>query len=239
MGYTILPFIIVFQEKVGNDGIYNSTIFCNGNRGLHNLYTLSEMISQWIEENYDNIRGWLKNIIKDENPSVKEDLIHDVILTFMEHPKAEQLIEDDEARWFIVRIALNQSRSVTSPHYKTYKQNQINEFEDNIYEMPEEEYDLIQDSQIETLLNCLDEMYQGTNKERYYAMLILLYSAVENFSELSRRMNIARTTISKNYKEGLELLREKYINTTNTKLQINNRTIKILKTTILKDYGKS
>jgi len=197
------------------------------------------MINDWINENYDNIKKWLKNIIKDENPSVQQDLIHDIIITFMEHPKAEQLIEDDEARWFIVRIALNQSRSVTSSHYKTYKQNPINEFEDTLYEVEEEDYDLTRDNQIETLLNCLDEMYNGNNKERYYVMLILLYSTIENFSEISRRINIPRTTISKNYKEGLEILKEKYINTTNRKLEINNKTIKILKTTILKDYGRN
>jgi len=197
------------------------------------------MINDWINENYDNIKKWLKNIIKDENPSVQQDLIHDIIITFMEHPKAEQLIEDDEARWFIVRIALNQSRSVTSSHYKTYKQNPINEFDDTLYEVEEEDYDLTRDNQIETLLNCLDEMYNGNNKERYYVMLILLYSTIENFSEISRRINIPRTTISKNYKEGLEILKEKYINTTNRKLEINNKTIKILKTTILKDYGRN
>ena len=197
------------------------------------------MINDWINENYDNIKKWLKNIIKDENPSVQQDLIHDIIITFMEHPKAEQLIEDDEARWFIVRIALNQSRSVTSSHYKTYKQNPINEFEDTLYEVEEEDYDLTRDNQIETLLNCLDEMYNGNNKERYYVMLILLYSTIENFSEISRRINIPRTTISKNYKEGLEILKEKYMNTTNRKLEINNKTIKILKTTILKDYGRN
>ena len=197
------------------------------------------MINDWINENYDNIKKWLKNIIKDENPSVQQDLIHDIIITFMEHPKAEQLIEDDEARWFIVRIALNQSRSVTSTHYKTYKQNPINEFDDTLYEVEEEDYDLTRDNQIETLLNCLDEMYNGNNKERYYVMLILLYSTIENFSEISRRINIPRTTISKNYKEGLEILKEKYINTTNRKLEINNKTIKILKTTILKDYGRN
>jgi DNA-directed RNA polymerase specialized sigma24 family protein len=197
------------------------------------------MINDWINENYDNIKKWLKNIIKDENPSVQQDLIHDIIITFMEHPKAEQLIEDDEARWFIVRIALNQSRSVTSTHYKTYKQNPINEFDDTLYEVEEEDYDLTRDNQIETLLNCLDEMYNGNNKERYYVMLILLYSTIENFSEISRRINIPRTTISKNYKEGLEILKEKYMNTTNRKLEINNKTIKILKTTILKDYGRN
>ena len=196
------------------------------------------MINEWINENYDNIKKWLKNIIKDENPSVQQDLIHDIIITFMEHPKAEQLIEDDEARWFIVRIALNQSRSVTSSHYKTYKQNPINEFDDTLYEVQEEDYDLTRDNQIETLLNCLDEMYNGNNKERYYVMLILLYSTIENFSEISRRINIPRTTVSKNYKEGLEILKEKYMNTTNRKLEINNKTIKILKTTILKDYGR-
>ena len=81
-------------------------------------------------------------------------------------------------------------------------------------------------------------MYKGTNTERYYAMLILLYSTIGNFSEVSRRLNIGRTTISKAYKEGLELLKLKHNEINNTNIQLDNKTIKILKSKILKNYGK-
>ena len=79
------------------------------------------MVDEWINKNYDNIKMWLQNILKDEDHSVRDDLFHEILITFMEHPQAEYMIHNNEARWFIVRVALNQSRSVNSKHYKLYK----------------------------------------------------------------------------------------------------------------------
>ncbi len=195
------------------------------------------MINTWINENYDTIKGWLSNILKDEDQSVRDDLLHEILIIFMEHPTAEYLIENNEVRWFLVRVALNQSRSVTSYHHKLYKKHSY-EYNENIHDQPEEDYDQNKDDKIEKLLNCLDLMYKGTNTERYYAMLILLYITLGNFSEVSRRLNIGRTTISKAYKEGLELLKLKHNEINNTNIQLDNKTIKILKSKILKNYGK-
>lgn len=196
------------------------------------------MIGEWINENYDTIKGWLHNIIKDENQSVQDDLFHDILLAFMEHPRAEEIIENGEARWFLVRMTINQSRSSTSKHFKIYKKYNY-EFIDNITEVEEEEYDIKEDIEIETLLNCLDEMYKGNNRERYYAMIILFYITLQNFSEVSRRLNIPRSTISINYKEGIQILKDKFLNQRNNNIEKDNKTIKILNTQILKDYGKS
>jgi len=195
------------------------------------------MVNEWINDNYDTIKGWLHNIIKDESQSVQEDLLHDILLSFMEHPRVEEIIENGEARWFLVRMTLNQSRSSTSRHFKIYKKYNY-EFIENITETEEEEYDIIKDMEIETLLNCLDEMYKGNNRERYYAMIILLYMTLENFSEVSRRTGIPRTTVSMNYKEGLVILKEKYLNEKNNNIEKDNKTLKILNTQILKDYGR-
>ena len=69
-------------------------------------------------------------------------------------------------------------------------------------------------------------------------MLILLYITLGNFSEVGRRLNIGRTTVSKSYYEGLELLKERYSKVTKDKIHLDNKTIKILKSKILKNYGK-
>ena len=99
------------------------------------------MVDEWINKNYDNIKMWLQNILKDEEHSVRDDLFHEILITFMEHPQAEYMINNDEARWFIVRVALNQSRSVNSKHYKLYKKYTY-EFNEEIYDEQETEYDL-------------------------------------------------------------------------------------------------
>ena len=195
------------------------------------------MVSKWINDNYITIKGWLNNIIKDENQSVQDDLFHDILIAFMEHPRAEEIITDGNARWFLVRMTLNQSRSSTSQHFKRYKKYNY-ELDENTIEEEQEEYDLTKDMEIETLLNCLDEMYKGNNRERYYAMIILLYMTLENFSEVSRRTGIPRTTVSMNYKEGLVILKEKYLNEKNNNIEKDNKTLKILNTKILKDYGR-
>ncbi|MCH9712528.1 MAG: hypothetical protein K0U20_07905 [Proteobacteria bacterium] len=195
------------------------------------------MVNDWVNKNYEKIKGWVKGAIKYENDSVKEDLFHEVLMIFIQHPKAEQLIRDNSAQWFIVRIALNQSRSTTSDHYKLYKKQQTTEYKE-ISQIKEKEYDLEQDEQIEEVLNILDEMYQGTNKERYYVMLLLLYFTLNNYAEVSRRLNIPRTTVVKNIKDGLEYLRLKLFTVDKKELNLDNKTIKILRTKILENYGK-
>lgn len=197
------------------------------------------MVNDWVNKNYDKIKGWVKGAIKYENDSVKEDLFHEVLMIFIQHPKAEQLIRDNQAQWFIVRIALNQSRSTTSDHYKLYKRNQSFEYIEDRGDFIEKEYDIEKDEQIETILNVLDEMYHGTNKERYYVMLLLLYFTLNNYAEVSRRLNIPRTTVIKNIKDGLEYLKLKLFTVNKKELDINNRTIKILRTKILQNYGRN
>lgn len=196
------------------------------------------MVNEWVNKNYENIKDWLKGAIKYEDESVKEDLFHEVLMIFIQHPKAEQLIENDQARWFLVRIALNQSRSTSSDHYKLYKKNKSFEFIEDRGDFIEKEYDHEKDALIEDVLEVLDDMYRGTNRERYYVMLILLYFTLNNFAEMSRRLKIPRSTIKKNFKEGLEYIRIKMFTVDREQIKLDNRTIKILKSQILKNYGR-
>ena len=196
------------------------------------------MVNEWVNKNYKTIRGWIDGVMKHENDSVKDDLFHEVLMVFIQHPKAEELIRNNQARWFIVRIALNQSRSKSSKHYTLYKKHKSFQYRE-ITEVVEEDYDLEKDSLIEDVLNCLDEMYNGTNRERYYVMLILMYFTLENFAEMSRRLKIPRTTIVKNFKEGLDYIRIKLFTVDRGEIKLDNKTIRILKTQILKNYGRN
>lgn len=196
------------------------------------------MVNEWVNKNYENIKDWLKGAIKYEDESVKEDLFHEVLMIFIQHPKAEELIKNNQARWFLVRIALNQSRSTSSDHYKLYKKNKSFEFIEDRGDFIEKEYDHEKDALIEDVLEVLDDMYRGTNRERYYVMLILLYFTLNNFAEMSRRLKIPRSTIKKNFKEGLEYIRIKMFTVDREQIKLDNRTIKILKSQILKNYGR-
>ena len=195
-------------------------------------------MDEWVNKNYYKIKKWIHNIIKDEPKQVQDDILHEVLMIFISHDKAEEVIKRGEARWFIVRITLNQVRSKTSDYYKTYKP-PFYELIDNINDDVDTEYDYEQDNTIETLLNCLDELYNSDNqKERYYAMIILLYITENNFSELGRRLDIPRSTISRNFYEGVELLKNKYNLKIDDTFKLNNKSLMILKSQILKNYGK-
>ena len=135
-------------------------------------------VSNWISENYNEIRSWLKNVVRGDLENF-DDFVHDIIIIFMEDEKAEELIRKNQVRWYLVRVALNQFRSKTSYYYKTYKTPFL-ELIDNLDYKEDTKYNYELDVIIETLLNCLDEMYRGTNRERYYSMLILLYSSLNN-----------------------------------------------------------
>ena len=77
--------------------------------------------NQYIQENYSEIKKWLYNITKGEKPHLYDDFIHEVIMIFLQHDKAQQAIDSDTARYFLVRIGLNQWRSSTSPFHYQYR----------------------------------------------------------------------------------------------------------------------
>lgn len=155
--------------------------------------------NEWVNKNYENIKKWLKATTRGKLPQLYEDFVHEIILIFLEHPKAQELVDKDEARWFIVRIALNQWRSTTSPWAKREFSHQwVQLFED--IELEESEYAIEDDALIELMVGILDDMHLGDIEEYYMSMVVMVYHELEgNFSEMSRRLNIPRTSLSKVY----------------------------------------
>ena len=166
--------------------------------------------NQYIQENYSEIKKWLYNITKGEKPHLYDDFIHEVIMIFLQHDKAQQAINSDTARYFLVRIGLNQWRSSTSPFHYQYRDS----FKDvTIKEEVSEEYDVTGDVMEELIMSGLDEMYKGAGGDRYEAIIMMMYHANNsNYSLLGRQLGIPHTTVRKVYLRGLEKLKNKINN---------------------------
>ena len=165
--------------------------------------------NKWVSDNYENIHKWLKATTRGKLPGLYEDFVHEIILIFLEHPKAQALVDKGEARWFIVRIGLNQWRSTTSPWAKREFSHQwVQLFED--VELEESEYNVEDDALIELMVGILDDMHLGDIEEYYMSMVVMVYHELNgNFSEMSRRLEIPRTSLSKVYKQAVQTIDER------------------------------
>ena len=195
--------------------------------------------SEWVTNNLDEIRRWVGNIINQKsNIPLLDDFVQDIILIFLEHKKSDELVNNGGAKPFILQIALNQIRSNTSKLHKTYRPPFSFDL-DNFDISDDMDINWREDIEIETILLSLDQLYEGTEKERYYSILIMFYFSLdENLSELSRRLNLPRTTIRKHFVTGLNLLKNKVkVNISNIdtidQIKLNNTSEKIIKSKIL------
>ena len=161
---------------------------------------------QWVSENYENIKTWLYNITRGKLPHIYEDFVHEIILIFLEHPKAQEVVDKGDGRWFLVRIALNQWRSTTSPWAKREFSHTWEVLFDT-FEMPESEYNIEDDALIELMVGILDDMHLGDIEDYYMSLVVMIYQELNgNFSEMSRRLEIPRTSLSKVYKQAISTI---------------------------------
>ena len=162
--------------------------------------------AEFIDTNYTEIKKWLYNITKGEKKHLYEDFIHEVILIFLSNHLSQQAIDSGTARFFLVRIGLNQWRSSTSPFHYQYRDSFL-DFPDR-EDAAAEEYDMTEDILIEMLLDGLDKMYNGD--ARYEATIMIIYFSMgSNYSAVGRELNIPNTTIRKIVLRGIDKL--KYI----------------------------
>ena len=162
--------------------------------------------AEFIDTNYTEIKKWLYNITKGEKKHLYEDFIHEVILIFLSNHLSQQAIDSGTARFFLVRIGLNQWRSSTSPFHYQYRDSFL-DFPDR-EDAAAEEYDMTEDILIEMLLDGLDKMYNGD--ARYEATIMIIYFSMgSNYSAVGRELGIPNTTIRKIVLRGIDKL--KYI----------------------------
>lgn len=165
---------------------------------------------QWVSDNYYNIHKWLRNTTRGKRPELYEDFVHEMMLIFLEHPKAQEVVDRDEARWFLTRIALNQWRSTTSPWAKQNWNANVQLYMD--FEAPLDEYAVEDDALMELMIGILDDMHLGNLEEYYMSLVVMIYHELDgNFSEMSRRLDIPRTSLSKVYKEAIRTIEKRLI----------------------------
>lgn len=165
-------------------------------------------VNRWIEENYEEILQWAKNACQQWTDS--EDLAHYAIAQFIEHEKAQDLVDKGHARWFIVRILLNSSRSKKSQYWRIYRRShqelveQLNVTDDELYN---HELDVI----TESIWGILEDLEHGDAAEWYNSTVFQLCLEQEklNFSKLSRETGIPRTSIANAYYETIEWIKIK------------------------------
>lgn len=161
-------------------------------------------VNEYIEKNYYLLKNEFYKIASDNKNESVEDLFHDCLEIFMRHKKAQEVIDNGTAKFFLIRIGLNQYRSTSSDYHFTYRL-PLTDLMDEI-EVPDEEYDVTEDVMMDVLMQSLDSMYKKDDT-RYRAMIIILYHSLgNNYSEVERQFNIPRTTVRLHYKEGMEIL---------------------------------
>lgn len=162
----------------------------------------------WITEQYENIQQWAKNAAQGKPDH--EDLAHYAITTFLEHPKADELVERGEARWFIVRILLNSSRGAKSEYYRLYRP-KWDSLPDAHVNIQDEEYDQDIDLITECINGILDDLRHGDVEQWYMAQIFELCIKGDrvNFSKIARETGIPRTSISNAYYQTIEYVKQK------------------------------
>jgi hypothetical protein len=163
-------------------------------------------VTKYVNDNYDNICKWLYNVTKGERPDLFNDFVHEVIVIFLEHDKAKDVVLQGDARWFIVRIGLNQWRSSSSPFHKQYRPPHNELLTDLILE--DQEYDMDIDIIQDLAVQVLDEMHMGNLEEYYMSLVVMIYHTLSyNFSEMERQLDIPRTSLSKVYTKAIQTVK--------------------------------
>lgn len=178
---------------------------------------------EWISQNYDLIPKWLKGVTRGQAGELFEDFVHEMIIAFLENPKSQQAVDNGDGRYYLVRIAINNWRSATSPWAKQEWGQPLPIVGD--FESEDEPYNVEDDVLIELLIGILDEMHLGEIEEYYMSLVVMIYHTLDgNFSEMSRRLDIPRTSLGKVYREAIDIIKQRL----HQKIQdLDNGTIKL------------
>lgn len=198
------------------------------------------MVNKWITDNYDDLKRTTYNILGEDNYHEVDDLLHTCIEMFIKNKNAQGVVERGEAKWFFIRILLNQHRSKTSYYHKTYRKH-TSQYLDQIKvdELEDEVYDYDMDDLIEFNLRIIEQMLVSNDpKERYYSMIMMVYfSNGFNFAEGARCLDISRTHFRRQFDEGAKMVLDK-MKRYNKDIEYNELPLKILATKLLEGYGK-
>jgi DNA-directed RNA polymerase specialized sigma24 family protein len=168
-----------------------------------------DTVGDWMNNNMPALEQASRNIT--HGSTLAPDLLQHCLLDFLLKPQADDMCTQGFARFFIVRMMMNQWRSVTSPFYRIYRSadtvsaDKIGLAEWYHQDAIEPDWDI---DRVKTILNHMSEDVQ--NAGWYHVKLIELYSETPNYKRLSEMTQISRTSISKSVDRARKHIHQKY-----------------------------
>ncbi len=171
-----------------------------------------ELQQDWITQNYDKIVQWSRNICK--NDPLYEELAHYAIEKLLTHKRYSEILERHNLdpkyghlRGFILAIMRNSwigPKSEFSRIHKAHradighrKRTVTDQHFHNLLNQPDDPYDHEQDYIQEAIMGILEEMELDLEGKLWYnAKLFKMYLETDNYSEIARRTDIPRMSIS-------------------------------------------
>ena len=158
-------------------------------------------MNNFLTDNYEQIITMSKKICRSSQES--EEVAHFAIAEFMEHERAQELVDAGRAMNFLSGIIHRSFHSSTSKYHTIYRQkgrmHGLPQSHDNIQD--DNIYDWEQDIATEAIQGILEDMRADTIELWFRAVLFEMWIKEPNFSELSRQTKIPRTSIAKAVEE--------------------------------------
>lgn len=148
-----------------------------------------------------------KKICKGSQES--EDVAHFAIASFMEHERGQELVDAGRGMQFLSGIIWRSFNSSTSEYHSLYRQkNRMGAIEDKHLNQPDIEYNYNQDLVVGAIQGILEDMEADRTDLWYRATLFQMWMATPNYSELARKTNIPRNSISHAVEEAKQYIKE-------------------------------
>lgn len=185
------------------------------------------MEKDWVTDNYENIIQWAKNICKGD--PLWEELAHYSIEKLLTHPRYEELLENHNRepgyghfRGFILAIMRNSWIGKKSEFSRVHKAHRADvghrksivtdEHMDRLLNQPDEPYDHDTDYLEEAIQGILEEMELMIDDKLWYnARLFRMWLETPNFSEIARKTDIPRTSVSNAVEECRQYVKQTLI----------------------------
>jgi len=138
-----------------------------------------------------------------------EDVAHHVITSFMEHKRAEELIDKGEAMKFLSGMIHLSFYSSTSPYHKIYRQKgrMHSLYPETAEAQTDIDYNYERDMLTEAIQGLLEDMQSEGLEQWYRSILFGLWVDNPNYSELERQTKIPRSSISQAVNECKEYIK--------------------------------
>ncbi len=155
----------------------------------------------FLTERYNDIVLLSKKICK-SNPE-HEEVAHFAIDKFLMHERAQELVDTNKAMQFLAGIIHRSYWSTTSQYYTEAHQ------KGRVFGFPEgyqhEEYDIEYnndvDNALEAIEGILEDMIVESKEQWYRSVMFQHWIEDQNYSAISKRLNIPRTSVARAVKE--------------------------------------